>query len=151
MRIEKIADELSVELDIDYKLIMAIAKVESNYNQWACRYEPKWSYFYDVSGWAKLLGQTEATERMQQATSWGPLQVMGSVAREHNFRGYLSQLAVTNIGLRYGCLHLRKFLNRYARLDDAISAYNQGSPRKDGDGLYVNQGYVDKVFAAMKK
>jgi soluble lytic murein transglycosylase-like protein len=143
--------EYSVELGLDPKVVEAICQVESSGNWYACRYEPKWSYFYDTAGWAKLLRQTEATEKMQQATSWGPMQVMGSVAREHGFRGYLTELAVTNIGLRYGCLHLRKFLNRYPRLDDAISAYNQGNPRKDGDGLYVNQGYVDKVFAAMKK
>lgn len=29
--------------------------------------------------------------------------------------------------------------------DDVIAAYNAGSPRRAASGLYVNQGYVDKV------
>ena len=42
------------------------------------------------------------------------------------------------------------FLMRHKKMDEAIAAYNAGSPRYRADGKFENQGYVDKVNAALK-
>ena len=73
------------------------------------------------------------------------MQVMGSVAREHHFAGPLQRLCEPEIGIRYGCKHLAKFVGRYSQLNDAIAAYNAGAPVKGMDGLYKNNQYVVKV------
>jgi soluble lytic murein transglycosylase-like protein len=84
------------------------------------------------------------TERHTQMCSWGLMQVMGGTARELGLTGYLSQLCDPETGVQYGCRYLRRLFERYQIWDDAIAAYNAGSPRRVGP-TYVNQGYVDKV------
>ena len=78
--------------------------------------------------------------------SWGLMQVLGAVARERGLRSkYLSALTEPMIGIRFGCAHLAWFRDKKGYSgDDMIAAYNAGSPRKK-NGIYVNQGYVDKV------
>jgi hypothetical protein len=141
----------AIEIGLDSVLVLAIATVESAQNTWPCRFEPGWKYFFEVEKWAKLLGQTFETEKMQQATSWGAMQIMGTVARELGFKGYIPMLCLPDVGIRYGCLKLRNLLDKYSDLTDAIASYNAGSPRKNADGTYVNQIYVDKVLAEIKK
>jgi soluble lytic murein transglycosylase-like protein len=78
--------------------------------------------------------------------SWGLMQIMGSVARQYGFKGNLSSLTEPEINIEIGCKH---FVSKYSvEPKDMISAYNAGSPKKTPEGLYVNQGYVDKVCAA---
>lgn len=151
MRLDEAAKAISEELGIDAKLVMAICLVESNLVTWSCRYEPGWKYFLNIEEWAQKLGQTINTERMQQATSWGPMQVMGSVARELGFKGHMPQLVVPEIGIRYGCLKLLSLMKRYSDEKDVIAAYNAGSARKDYNDRYVNYAYVDKVMANLTK
>ena len=124
-------------------LVRAICEVESSFNPWAYRYEPQYKYLV-----GDKLTMSE-TERIGQMCSWGLMQVMGGVARESGFRGYLPQLCDPNIGLNYGCKHLAKFFTKYLNWPDAIASYNAGSPRKNlADGGYVNQVYVDRVYRA---
>src|SRR5690348_13026314 len=66
------------------ELVCAIVEQESAWNPWALRYEPA---FYDryiapqiVRG--AIAGVTESRAR---AFSWGLMQVIGQVAREHGF------------------------------------------------------------------
>lgn len=90
------------------------------------------------------------TEFVQQKTSWGPMQVMGAVAREMGFNGYFPELC-SPLGLYYACKHLRRLADRFLAShgwDGVAAAYNAGSPRKGADGRWVNQGYVDKLRAA---
>lgn len=130
---------------LDSRLIAAIVFVESGGHSYKCRYEEKWRYLVNVSQNAKLLNISTNTELIQQKTSWGLMQVMGSVAREYSFRNDLPKLCKPEIGLMYGMDHFQKFLTKYKNIDDAVSSYNQGSPRKNEDGKYKNQKYVDKV------
>jgi soluble lytic murein transglycosylase-like protein len=142
---------IAFELGLDENLVTAITRVESSATNWACRYEPGWRHFYQVQDFAVKLGQTFDTERMQQATSWGPMQVMGAVARELGFKQHLSMLAVPEIGVRYGCLKLQQLQKRYKTEEEVISSYNQGSPIKDPTGKLRNHLYVAKVQAELKK
>ncbi len=148
-KLNDMVDSIAQEYGLDPRLVMAFIQVESAARTWACRFEPHWPYFKDVSKWASALGQTEETEKMQQATSWGPMQVMGAVARELGFKGFLSQLSITEVGIRCGCMKLQALFKKYDNQDDVIAAYNQGDNRKGDNGRYKNQTYVDKIKLAL--
>jgi len=120
--------------------VKAVCFAESSFNEWAYRYEPRYKW---------LVGADEnltPTERTGQMISWGLMQVMGGVAREHGYTGDLPKLCAPMVGLQYGMLHLRKFFAKYQNWPDALASYNAGSPRKGTDGKYLNQTYVDKVL-----
>lgn len=129
---------------LPWELVYAICQVESRLNPTATRHEPHYRW---------LVGDNESmspTERHDQMTSWGLMQVMGAVARELGHTGPLSDLLDPPTGLFYGCLHLRRFRAKYDIWPDVIASYNAGSPRRVAGqiGPYVNQSYVDKVLAA---
>lgn len=132
---------------LPWELVYAICQVESSLNPLATRYEPNFRW---------LVGNIDTMtplERHGQMTSWGLMQVMGSVARELGFAGQFDDncaLFLPSINLFYGCLHLRRFKAKYNEWPDVIAAYNAGSPRRvmGSVGAYVNQPYVDKVLAA---
>lgn len=148
-------------------LIAAITQVESSGDVFAARFEPNYQYLMDVvsgkptrcfsayrpNGFPGVRGVTSAhTEFVQQRTSWGPMQVMGAVAREYGYMGSFAALCGP-LGVHYGALHLMRLKARLVaksafRESDLIAAYNAGSARMAG-GEYVNQVYVDKVNAAL--
>ena len=136
---------------IDPYIVASIIMVESAGNACAIRYEEHWRYIIDVAQYAKISKSTEKTELFGQKTSWGYMQIMGSVAREHRFLGYFPELCLPNTGIEYGIRHFYKFFQKYGDISDAVSAYNAGSPRKNSDGKYLNQSYVNKVMAYYKK
>lgn len=137
---------LAPRFKIEPELIAAIIEVESAGTSYAVRYEPKWVYLIDVLTFSKLLGITEDTERTLQMCSWGVMQVMGSVARQHGFNGYLNRLSEDYFGVYYGCTHLQWLSNSHGwKDDDLISAYNAGHPNKDSSGNYLNKKYVENV------
>lgn len=126
--------------------IAAIVLQESSGNPWSIRYEPGFFKRYIV----KDLEELGATEAFARSTSWGLMQVMGQVAREHGFKGkFLSELCSPEAGLEYGVIHFAHFLKLYGNAFDAVSAYNQGNNRSLG-GQYLNQSYVDSVTAKYK-
>lgn len=150
-------------------LIAALTAVESGGDVFASRFEPHYSYLWDVvadgpkrcddvyrpNDFEGVAGVTSMhTEFTQQRTSWGPLQVMGAVAREYGYRGSFAALC-GELGVRFGCWHLIALKRRLAAkglngVDDLIAAYNAGWARRDADsGEYLNQRYVDKVNAAL--
>ena len=91
------------------------------------------------------------TEWALQAASWGPMQVMGAVARELGFRGWFPALCTWPAGVDYGTLHLRKLRNRFLDKygwEGVAAAYNAGSPNRLDNGQWANQSYVDKIRAA---
>lgn len=137
--------EIAQEFDLPYDLVGAVCLVESNANTYAMRYEPHWKYTYNTIQFAKDTGCTVETERISQSTSWGIMQVMGTVAREYEHVGFLSQLCELKIGLNYGCRHLQKKIKQFGVVG-GISAYNAGIPKKNELGLFANQGYVDKIL-----
>ena len=149
---EEIINSEAAKFYLDPQLVTAIIMKESSGNPFVCRYEPKWKYAFECKGFAYILGYgcTEETERLGQMTSWGLMQVMGTVARELGFRGWFSQLCDPAIGINYGCKKLRKIADRYASTDDIISAYNAGSAIKNASGFYSNQSYVDEVFKNLR-
>lgn len=131
---------------VDKFLLAAICRQESNSNTWAMRYEPAYKPRLDVIKFAKLNGISRATEEVAQGCSWGLCQVMGHIARSLGFQGSLTELCEPSVCLEYACKLLAQLKARFPARNDMISAYNQGSPRKDPTGKYVNQEYVDSVL-----
>lgn len=133
---------------LDAMLIMRVVIVESAGNPWAWNPEPRYRYFWDMRvnrpfrtitaeeqrdefppiDFRAISGDNDQEWWAQQA-SWGLMQVMGAVAREHGFRGsYLTELLESVTGLHYGCLHLGAML-RWADgdVERALAAYNGGT------------------------
>lgn len=133
--------DLAAKRGLDAALVAAVVETESAFDPWAMRYEPSYKY---------LVGNVESLsqiERYTQMTSWGLMQVMGAVAREYGFTGWLSKLCDPTVGLNYGMLHLNRFYTRYGSWTHAIASYNAGRPLMI-EGKYVNQIYVEKVLTA---
>ena len=131
---------------VEPELIAAIVSIESDGKACASRYEPHYRYLLNTKTFARKNQISEDTEIIQQKTSWGLMQVMGGVAREHGFNGDLVQLCNPTMGLKYGIEHLTKFIDKYDDVESAVSAYNQGGDYRDQNGLFKNQVYVDKIL-----
>ena len=138
--------DVSSRMNIDSALVASVVMTESAGNPWASRYEPGWKYIFKSSEFARSINSSVATEQMLQSTSFGLMQVMGTVARERGHKGWLTELCDPKIGLEFGILHLKAKIKQFGD-EPGIAAYNSGTPRKNDDGTLVNQDYVDKVKA----
>ena len=161
-------DRVDEFVEGNQRLIAALMQVECGGDVFASRFEPHYQYLWDVvsdkpkrctgvcrpNDFFGISGVTSMhTEFNQQRTSWGPLQVMGAVAREYGYKGPFAALC-GELGIKYGVWHLialkRRLLAKgFEDDDDLIAAYNAGWARRDDSGRYLNQGYVDKVNAAL--
>ena len=143
--VKSIAVKIADELNIQHEWVLAICRAESAFDHLAVRFEPGWKYEFKIAEFATLLNISYATERNLQMCSWGPMQIMGTVAREFGFKESILKLTEPELGIRYGCLKLKSLINKYGYSDNAISSYNAGSPTRATNGQYKNQAYVDKV------
>jgi len=165
--IAKFAAELTHGTGVPAGLVGAICLVESGGDPWAWNPEPHYRYLVDARTGKPFRKLTSAEGRSEkpaadfpsmpgladdrdaewwgQQASWGPMQVMGAVAREYGFEHHFPQLCDPQIGIAYGVMHLQRLRRRYDTWSAVIAAYNAGSARFDDNGEFVNQGYVDKV------
>ncbi len=151
--IDRVAAKNAEKHEIEVELILAFIQVESNFNPYAHRFEAHWRYALPEDQqrkFAALCGITLTTENVDECTSFGLMQVMGSVARELGYVSNLLHLCEPEIGIHYGCLKLGLNLKKYPQMTDAVSAYNQGSPRMAA-GQYANQDYVDKIMSVYER
>ena len=142
---------LAAKYGLDADLVHAICEVESSHNPLAIRFEPHFKLSYFPREHASRLGCSYETELNAQATSWGLMQVMGCVARELGFDGWMPELCQDAVGVEYGCKLLQRLYRRYDEEASIIAAYNAGSARKDKSGMYVNQNYVNKVHQVLTR
>jgi soluble lytic murein transglycosylase-like protein len=85
------------------ELVCAIVEQESAWDPWALRYEPAFHEKYIVPQVARG-AIVDITESRARAFSWGLMQVMGQVAREHGFTAVsLASLCDPAAGLEIGC------------------------------------------------
>lgn len=138
--------------EISGALVLGIIEVESGGDRYAARNEQ--NYRWTVPQAKRPAVCTQGTEVVFQKTSWGLMQVMGAVAREHGFTGWLPELTDPDTNVAMGVKHLVKLKNRFGEkhgMDGTIAAYNAGSPRFGTAGKFVNQAYVEKVKQAAAK
>ena len=120
---------------LDPALVCAVIEQESAWDSLAIRYEPGFRALYV----APL--RLPASEEIARSISWGLMQVMGQVAREHEFTGrFLSALCDPATGIEIGCRVLR------AKLDGASNDISRGLQRWNGG---ANGDYAEQVLARM--
>ena len=141
-----IINEVATKMRVEPELIAALVSIESNGNSQATRYERRYRYTLKTKEFARRNVISKDTEIIQQKTSWGLMQVMGGVAREHGYFGPLVKLTNPKLGLRFGIMHFTKFIDKYDDIPSAISAYNQGGAYKKRNGKFKNQAYVDRIL-----
>jgi soluble lytic murein transglycosylase-like protein len=132
---------------LDAALVCAICEQESAWNPWAIRYEPAFYSHYVAPQLAA--GQISSTEAQARAFSWGLMQVMGQVAREHNFgappassSASLSQLCDPATGLEIGCtVFAAKLAAAHGDAARALQLWNGGG----------NPNYAAEVLARVGK
>lgn len=131
-------------------ILLAIVYVESGGDAKAMRYEEGFRWTHREKNHARNLNITTDTETQLQKFSYGLAQVMGGTARsECKMFGPLTDLLDPNVNIRIASTYLQKLMFKYNSVEDTISAYNQGSPRKKMfSKKYKNQAYVDKVLQA---
>ncbi len=87
---------------LDPALVCAVVEQESAWNPWAIRSEPGFLTRYVAPLFTT--GKISSTEAYARSFSWGLMQVMGQVAREHEFSdASLAQLCDPPTGLEIGC------------------------------------------------
>jgi soluble lytic murein transglycosylase-like protein len=129
---------------IEPELICAFIWQESGGETRAIRFEDKIHFNYTANKYAKQLNISQITEVNCQNTSFGLLQILGVKARELGFEGYLTDLLIPEIGLKYGCKNLGILNKKYKNMEDVIVSYNSGSPLRR-DGKYINEEYLESV------
>ncbi len=138
--------EKAAKFNLDPLLLDAIIQIESAYNVYAVRFEEKSIYKVIPEKFARMNFITTKTEETMQKVSWGICQVMGSTARWLGFKGPLPMLCDPGINLNWACRYLSKLRDEHGLIENIISAYNAGSVRRDKQGLFSNQEYVNKVL-----
>jgi soluble lytic murein transglycosylase-like protein len=122
---------------LDPALVCAVVEQESAWDAYAIRYEPGFRARYV----APL--DLPPTEEIARSISWGLLQVMGQVAREHGFqRPFLSALCDPSAGLTFGCIVLA------AKLAAGSDNVARGLARWNGGG---NPEYASQVLARVAR
>jgi soluble lytic murein transglycosylase-like protein len=118
-------------------LVCAVVEQESAWDAHAMRYEPAFRARYVAP-----LGLTP-TEEIARSISWGLMQVMGQVAREHGFSGkFLSALCEPAAGLDIGCAALAaKVAAAAGDVPRALELWNGGA----------NPDYAAEVLARISK
>lgn len=168
-------DALAIDAAARYQLqpewVLALVVVESSGNPWAWNPEPRYRYYWDARTGQPFRRPTDTEvlsecppadfhcalgdpdqEWWAQSASWGLMQLMGAVAREHGFRGpYLTQLCDPGTNLEYGCRHLASLMTwAGGDIERALAAYNGG---REGNATRPlrNAAYVARVRAARQQ
>ncbi len=142
-----ILKDLCKGYNLPFHILAGIIETESNWNTYALRYEPRFAYIEDPLKYCKRNKITRITEKFCQMNSWGLGQVIGATARGQGFDGPLVRLCEPEIGLDIACKVYKSKRDRYPAEDRCIASYNSGSPRYNDEGKFINQDYVDKVYA----
>jgi soluble lytic murein transglycosylase-like protein len=104
-----LARDAAARYSLDPALVCAVIEQESAWDPHAMRYEPGFRLRYV----APL--RLPPSEEIARSISWGLMQVMGQVAREHEFIGnFLSALCDPTTGIEIGCRVLTAKLARSA-------------------------------------
>ena len=141
-------------------LVCAMCEQESAWNTYAIRYEPGFRTRYVAP-----LG-LPPTEEIARSISWGLMQVMGQVAREHGFDGkFLSALCDPALGLDIGCAALASKLVTAAheicaaaplggsaglqvreKRGELNQGFSPGSGQQSGQGIVLTESEIVRVL-----
>jgi soluble lytic murein transglycosylase-like protein len=122
-----LARRIGARHGIEPQLVCAVIEQESAWNPWAVRYEAGFLSRYVAP--LHTAGKLSATEAYTRSMSWGLMQVMGQVAREHGFAASsLAELCDPATGVEFGCRILAERLARAkGDVPAALLAWNGGT------------------------
>ena len=147
-KLKTLASDTAFRFKVDPLLLIAIMSVESGFNPWVMRYEPKSALLVTPGKFALICSITGGTEILSQRVSWGLCQVLGATARDLGYKLVLSSLCDPLTNLELACQYLRRLGERYTDTYDIAAAYNAGSVRRDGNGDYINYKYTNAIASA---
>lgn len=151
---------------VDARLVEAIVVVESGGHPFATKPERHYRWLWDVKQQAPFrtltaeevarpfapddfptLAGHRDQEWQGQRTSWGLMQIMGAVAREHGYRHpYLAELVRVEANLHLGTKHFAALLRRAQGTEAvALAAYNAGWGGIESDAGIHYAGKVLRV------
>jgi soluble lytic murein transglycosylase-like protein len=132
-----LAKQIAEQHHVEPALVCAVIEQESSWDPTAMRYEPAFRTRYVAP-----LG-LPPTEEIARSISWGLMQVMGQVAREHGYSGkFLAGLCQPAAGISIGCQVLESKLSATVGVvDRALQLWNGGS----------NPDYVQQVLGRIQK
>ncbi|MGH9714051.1 MAG: lytic transglycosylase domain-containing protein [Candidatus Acidiferrales bacterium] len=118
-----LACSLATQQALAPELVCSVVEQESAWNCFAIRYEPAFRARYVAP-----LG-LPPTEEIARSISWGLMQVMGQVAREHGFTDkFLAALCDPATGLEFGCKVLASKISAAAGdIELALERWNGGA------------------------
>lgn len=131
---------------VDPVLVAAIVEAESAGRCDAFRHEPG---FWRRYCQRNPLYSQDNPRRV--ASSYGLMQVMYPTAREHGFPGPPELLFVPEIGLQWGCRHLKSLLD-WAAGDTwkAVAAYNGGQGNWTADAPQAYARKVERLYVQIR-
>src|SRR5271155_6176946 len=132
-----LARDAATKHSLDPALVCAVVEQNSAWAAHAIRYEPAFRTRYVAP-----LG-LPPTEEIARSMSWGLMQVMGQVAREHGFHGpLLSSMCDPAVGLAIGCTVLAaKLAARAGNVPRGLTLWNGGG----------NPDYAAQVLARLAR
>lgn len=140
---------------LDVNLMLAIIETESTNNPWAVKYETRSTLYNNPVIYCRKNGIDLPTEKNLQHISWGLFQIMGFAARDMGFQDILTKLLIPEVNVIWGVEFFKaRCMRRYEKIEDQIAAYNAGTARTDGNGLYLpasTQTYVKTVLESYNK
>lgn len=131
-----LAKQIAKQDLLDPALVCAVVEQESNWDQWAMRFE--WAFMQHYV--RPLIPEAPTTGEFGRATSWGLMQLLGETAREMGFAGSFPELCVPEINLTYGCKKLYGCIQARGDVSKALLMWNGGA----------NGSYPQQVLARMK-
>ncbi len=139
-----LARAAAAQHSLDPALVCAIVEQESAWDPHAIRYEPAFR-----SRYVAPLG-LPPTEEVARSISWGLMQVMGQVAREHNFTAKsLAALCDPATGLATGCAVFAAKLRAASTGDASSVAANVVHRALELWNGGANQAYAAQVLARL--
>lgn len=116
----QLIEDLAPQFGLDPNVVEAVVIKESSAQTDAFRFEPGvWERLRTNPKWAGM-------NPRRAASSYGLMQIMYPTAMDLGFNGQPEELFIPEVGLRFGCLYLKKMIQRFGSLQTALGAYNGG-------------------------
>jgi len=148
-------NKYSYEFDLNPKWVLAVIKCESEFNQYALRFEPKFQWLHNVDIMQSRLKCTADTAKYMQMCSYGLMQIMGATYIDMlgNYQ-WPTNLFDIDENIYYGCCFFKKKYQTWGPdIAATYSAYNAGTARVQkvykGKNIYVNEWAVNKFLKAL--
>jgi len=139
--LEQQINEASLRYKIPLRFLLALIATESSFNPFAFRHERGYIWTYSVKECAEAVGIDRHFMQFIQQSSFGLCQIMAANVYQMGFKGWIGNLFLPDINLKYGCDYINSMIKNH-KLSfsdplDVYACYNAGSIRKVGD-QYVN-------------